>query len=700
MSPHNQAHGSVPTQRRHSDTVRQEGANGNRFSEVSIFGRLNVEHRFLAMISAFWLSTLASAFVVLSVVFKAENIENLPWLGMIFLHTIGIITCLAGCAALFPSTRWRRGTGSSLELPSLLPLSIAGFPAIFIYPYLRWRDKQARGSSPDPEEIEIAFRRLLGVPRTAMAIFIVTCSCTHLAATWWACDSQLLSPTMRTTTLLLSIASMMPFASMIAARGRAILRSEYLCAPRANPSAFPRRSQILLRIGLPGVIVATSAVFAPILVGSLWSHDTVHGETLELAKASVDKLLILAQSNDQRAIGRFLGSHPGHHLSIHGRKFGRGLHVPPLGTGSLDSDNDSIVDIVVARTRSVVAATSVDATATGLLPFSLLATLGISGIACLLCALVVTTCDLRKDVVRTTAQVDAVTRGEIPTRLGEGSISTQELRQLVQSVDRLVGRITATNIAKYIVIEKAQEADRLKSQFLANMSHDLRSPLNSILGFSELLLTGIDGPITDEQAKMCTTIHASGQELLQQIDDILDTAKIEAGRMDLHAEPTPPATLVTRAVERARKRQSSRIRYDTHMAAGLAPAFVDSYRTTQAIENVLVFASERMPSGTIHIDIAPGRIDGERMIVIEINTPLRPASANQLSQVLGGFFRIPGHKGLGLGLPIAGSIVEIQSGSLGIEEVLHADGSLSDAMVFTIHLPAPEPRRQLRLRQR
>src|SRR5512139_405663 len=85
-------------------------------------------------------------------------------------------------------------------------------------------------------------------------------------------------------------------------------------------------------------------------------------------------------------------------------------------------------------------------------------------------------------------------------------------------------------------VKEMQEVDRLKSQFLANMSHELRTPLNSIIGFSRVILKGIDGPVTELQQNDLTAIYNSGQHLLGLINDILDLSKIEAGKMELNFE--------------------------------------------------------------------------------------------------------------------------------------------------------------------
>jgi signal transduction histidine kinase len=182
---------------------------------------------------------------------------------------------------------------------------------------------------------------------------------------------------------------------------------------------------------------------------------------------------------------------------------------------------------------------------------------------------------------------------------------------------------------------------------------------------------------------MVQSIHDSGRELLLQIDDILDTAKLEARRLDLHPEPTPPANLISRAIKAARERQRSRIEYETQVAPGLRPAFVDPFRAVQALTNILLFASERMPSGTLRVTLNEAWVAEGPRVIVQVHAPVRPASTEQLARARRGFYRIPGHRGLGLGLPLAGAILELSGGSLSIED-------LGEGMVLTAVMPAPQ----------
>src|SRR5215208_6069290 len=85
-------------------------------------------------------------------------------------------------------------------------------------------------------------------------------------------------------------------------------------------------------------------------------------------------------------------------------------------------------------------------------------------------------------------------------------------------------------------LTQLRELDRLKSSFLANMSHELRTPLNSILGFTDVILEGLDGALTDHMDNDLRLIQKNGQHLLHLINDVLDMVKIESGRMNLHLE--------------------------------------------------------------------------------------------------------------------------------------------------------------------
>ena len=106
---------------------------------------------------------------------------------------------------------------------------------------------------------------------------------------------------------------------------------------------------------------------------------------------------------------------------------------------------------------------------------------------------------------------------------------------LADQISVAIENANAYEISQHTV-EEMKELDRVKSQFLANMSHELRTPLNSVIGFSRVILKGIDGPINETQEQDITAIYNSGMHLLSMINEILDLSKIEAGKMELQIE--------------------------------------------------------------------------------------------------------------------------------------------------------------------
>ncbi|MCP4648416.1 MAG: hypothetical protein GY852_11920, partial [bacterium] len=116
----------------------------------------------------------------------------------------------------------------------------------------------------------------------------------------------------------------------------------------------------------------------------------------------------------------------------------------------------------------------------------------------------------------------------------------EELRKYHDHLEERVTERTRELKEKALELENAnihlQEADRLKSVFLASMSHELRTPLNSIIGFTGIILQGIAGEINEEQKKQLSMVKNSGNHLLSLINELLDIAKIEAGRVELSLE--------------------------------------------------------------------------------------------------------------------------------------------------------------------
>jgi signal transduction histidine kinase len=683
----------------HGNEARTSGVR----DEQPVFGRLAVEQRILGLLALFGLLHVGWVVVWIALGLGAVGLDEL--LGpasstVVFVVLAALLGNLVHVALRLPFVRWPRSDSG----PSPLPLALAGAPSLLVWPLLLIRDRRARAQNHGfpRQEVELAFRELLALPRIAAISFGVWHGLATVTAVWLLVGEAGVDTATLGLTLAVALASLLPLVSVATSRIRSILVPEYVTAPRPEPLALPIHRSVVLRLGGPAGLALLGAVLVPTLVGALWARQLGVIEAREEAAHEAAALLRVAETGDEVALAAVLETKPGAAVVDGTRRLGvLPSHLPgPGASGPLDLDGDARVDHLVASSSGhaqlrVLVPLPPPAPAPILTWLAVIAI----GLSTGLAALALLLRDVERDLGRASRQVTAVAEGRIPEPMAVETFATAELRGLVAAIDRLVGRITDANVHKYVLIEKGHEADRLKSQFLANMSHDLRSPLNSVLGFSELLTTGIEGELAPDQLEMVGTIHRTGKDLLQQIDDILDTAKIEAGRMELHREPTPPATLIARAIQRTRVRVTHPIEFDTVFAPGLPPAFADPYRTTQALENVLLFAAEGLQQGTIEISCEARREQGGgREIVIRIVSPRALVPLAELEQARRGFFRLPGHTGLGLGLPIATSILELQGGALLIEDGTSSSLGGRAAMGFELRLPALSARRGARIR--
>jgi PAS domain S-box-containing protein len=232
---------------------------------------------------------------------------------------------------------------------------------------------------------------------------------------------------------------------------------------------------------------------------------------------------------------------------------------------------------------------------------------------------------------------------------------------------------------------RVREANRLKTEFLANMSHELRTPLNSIIGFSEFLVSQKDNGLTEEQRDEIGDIYSSGVHLLQLINDVLDLARVEAGKIDLRPEAFSlrPALEEVCTVVRPMVEQKQ---LHLHWAAEAGPDTVtlDRRRFKQILLNLLSNAVKFTgPGGRIDLSAKP--TDGGRFRVrvqdsgIGISAVDQTRLFRQFEQLETG----PGRRyaGSGLGLSLTKTIVEAMAGTIEVES------EVSRGSTFTVTLP-------------
>jgi signal transduction histidine kinase/CheY-like chemotaxis protein len=223
------------------------------------------------------------------------------------------------------------------------------------------------------------------------------------------------------------------------------------------------------------------------------------------------------------------------------------------------------------------------------------------------------------------------------------------------------------------LIKDLREVDQLKSQFLANMSHELRTPLNSIIGFSRVILKGIDGAVTDLQQQDLTAIYNSGQHLLGLINDILDLARIEAGKMELNFEEVHLAELTTSVLSTAKGLvKEKQIQLLQRIPSDMPSVRGDTMRVRQVLLNLISNSSKFTDEGSITVQALTQKGPTGKMEalinVIDTGPGISLEDQEKLfkafSQVDGSATRKTG--GSGLGLSICANLVQLHGGRIGV----------------------------------
>ena len=245
-----------------------------------------------------------------------------------------------------------------------------------------------------------------------------------------------------------------------------------------------------------------------------------------------------------------------------------------------------------------------------------------------------------------------------------------DLRHSQQKLERQAEEVA--DLAEKYAEEKtrAEEANQAKSKFLANMSHELRTPLNAIIGFSEIMGSGMFGPLgSDKYREYCHDIHQSGQYLLDVINDVLDMSKIEAGRIRLDAEPVDLEPFLNDAMRVVSGRANDkRLKLTARIGRGISLT-ADHRLLKQIVLNLLSNAVKFTPeggritirarataAGWVSVSIADTGIGIPEDALARLGRPFEQVES-QLTK---------SHQGSGLGLAIAKSLTELHQGTMRI----------------------------------
>lgn len=287
----------------------------------------------------------------------------------------------------------------------------------------------------------------------------------------------------------------------------------------------------------------------------------------------------------------------------------------------------------------------------------------------------------------------------------------QMVADLLAEVERLADRFRMFYRAHERALRARAAATRMRGLFFASISHDLKSPLNAILGFAEIVRA--TEQLTFEQLESLEQIERSGRELLALIETILDAARVEAGQLPLVPTPIPVAELLSDALARSRNLGGDRRLTIIGEVAGNPPApELDGRRIGRALATLLGHALRTAEASPIAVRVAEAEPERSATapelapvprLQIEIHVPGRSFPASRLAAMLDreGSPGQSEHRGLSLALALARGVVELHSGTLEVRD--SARGS-----VFVVQLPyeftprpsptaeASPPKRQVR----
>jgi signal transduction histidine kinase/CheY-like chemotaxis protein len=242
------------------------------------------------------------------------------------------------------------------------------------------------------------------------------------------------------------------------------------------------------------------------------------------------------------------------------------------------------------------------------------------------------------------------------------------------------------------------EVNRLKSEFLANMSHELRTPLNAIIGFASLIHGETVGSLNENQKEYLGDILASSRHLLHLINDVLDLAKVEAGKMEFRSEPVDLAATLGEATDMLRGLAAEKqIRINSEISPALAVVNIDPAKFKQVLYNYLSNAIKFTPKrGTVTVRIQPEGDDRFRLEVEDTGIGIAPEDIHRLFVEFQQLDASPAKKygGTGLGLALTKRIVEAQGGNVSVQSVV-GKGSIFAAVLPRAMLGSEEPLAQL-----
>ena len=299
------------------------------------------------------------------------------------------------------------------------------------------------------------------------------------------------------------------------------------------------------------------------------------------------------------------------------------------------------------------------------------------------------------------------TRSEValPLRLGDRTLGVLDVQTTDEESFDADAVSVLQNVANQIIIalenarayaverqaaEQLRELDRSKRRFLTNMSHELRTPLTNIIGFSRLMLKGIEGSLTDRQQEDLQIIYQNGQHLLGLVDDLLDVSQIEAGLMELEFREVDLSDLISSVMATASALVRDKdIELCQEIAPDLPKVYGDMARIRQVLLRLLANAAKFAGQGSITVQARC--TDGEiRVSVSDTGVGIPPGDRERIFERFEqGTMNGRRPNGAGLGLSLSKEFVEMHGGRIWVE----SEVGKGSTFTFTLPLqPASSPK--------
>jgi signal transduction histidine kinase len=255
---------------------------------------------------------------------------------------------------------------------------------------------------------------------------------------------------------------------------------------------------------------------------------------------------------------------------------------------------------------------------------------------------------------------------------------------LTAAFNSLVERFTAAELAYRHDLAGAMAYDRDRSAFLAALSHELRTPLNAILGFTDVLLSEVDGPLSDDSRENLEVVRSSGQHLRDLIDDILELSALESGELKLSSSEVDVLSIAEEIVREARVNVQDKP-VDIRLEGESEPVWGDARRIRQILGNVVDNAVKFTSEGSVEVRISA---DSERWTLVRVTDTGPGIPEEDRNAIFEEYHQVGDvgqrRAGTGLGLAITRRLVQMHGGMIDLES------EVGEGSCFSIWLPRDE----------